>query len=142
MYDRVLNKLCRDYDLILHYREMDESGRSAEDREVSDNGNAEVVFSDCDLLRLRHALDHALKQNAVLVVTGVPDYGTVKRLLRRMDVCLPEGQLVELPWKSRDAQVMLAQEYGMRMSVRKLSREAVRMLRYLSERTAEGGRAR
>lgn len=114
------------YDIVLYYW-----GESAAGMEMW--GQMSVVVSDCSRDQLCWAAKWSRRTRAYLVVTEVPEAGFLKRILRKMDVNLPETQVAELPWKSRDVQVMLAQEHGLRMSVRKLSRELLRVLRYLSE---------
>ena len=94
-----------------------------------------IIFTDWSRPHLSWALDLALERAALLIVTGVPGYGYAKKLLRRMEVRLSPGQLIELPWRIRDARVLLALEHGMNLALRRLSRESRKLLRFLSEQT-------
>ena len=114
------------YDMVLYYW-----GESIRGGELP--GRTAVVVSDCSREQLEWAVNWSHRTGAFLVVTEVPEVGFAKRLLRRLEVSLPEKQVVELPWKSRDVRIMLALEHGISMSVRHLSRELLRLLRYLDQ---------
>lgn len=96
----------------------------------------DVVLSGWDRVCLANAVSVAAANDAPLVVCGLPDRRPAGRLLEVLPECLPSAQLLELPLRVRDVQAFLDEEYGRKNSVRQLSRECIRLFRYLAERFA------
>ncbi len=122
------------YDSCLYYWGETSPGRR---QEATKQGSVRgIVITNYTRPRLDWGIELALKQD-VLLVAEVPEAGCIKKLLRQKQIRLPEGQLIELPWRLRDAKALFALEHGRGISFRKLSKELRQLLRYLSEKTKE-----
>ncbi len=117
------------YDICLCY--WGETERRLERRNVLGG----VVFVDYTRPRLEWGVEMAQKQDSLLVAVGVPEYGSIKKVLRQKQISLPKGQLIEVPWRVRDAKALLALEHGRGISFRKLSKDLKQLLRYLAEKS-------
>lgn len=121
------------YDIILYYY-----GDGECENEQGAPAAKCIIFTDHSKSSLSWAVEKVWKEEALLVVTGVPERGAARRLLEKRSMRYPKECLRELPWKKADARVLMAQEHGIWASLHCLSRDTVHLMRELSDWMGKG----
>lgn len=120
-YQIVPDQPTAGYDIVLKYRDFG-------------TADYDLVIADWEKNTLLRALELAVAGDALLLVLGAPERGTIRRLLKRRGTALPDGQLIELVWNKKDMGVFLRLEYGLRVTFSGFSREFEKILLHLTEK--------